>query len=79
MLSCKWIPSFMKKIAPLSSQGRKMEVTCFSEMLVTTCKATWHHNSGDHNEKNKWFLTSLICSAIHQYSVTSDIQLPYIN
>jgi hypothetical protein len=27
----------------------KMEVICFSEILVTTYKATWHHNPEDHN------------------------------
>jgi hypothetical protein len=35
---------------------RKMRAVCFSKTLVTTCRATWHHNPEDYNQ------SSLYCS-----------------
>jgi hypothetical protein len=37
------MPVFQKNIMFLSS-GLEMEIVCFSEMLVSTEKSTWHQN-----------------------------------
>jgi hypothetical protein len=43
MLTRRQIPVFWRNIL-FPSSGLKMEIVCFSEMLVSTYKFTWHYN-----------------------------------